>query len=122
MTAPHVDGRGPLLSMRRALKDAGLKPADIGYINAHATSTVLGDASENKAILALFLGEEGYQHAANVAVSSIKGALGHLLGAAGAVEAIYTILALQQVSSIFHYLQAYKLPYNTDCRFCENDR
>lgn len=104
MTAPREDGRGPLLSMRHALKNAGLKPADIGYINAHATSTVLGDASENKAIRALFLGEEGYERAADVAVSSVKGALGHLLGAAGAVEAIYTIMALQHVSSIFHYL------------------
>ena len=117
MTAPREDGHGPLLSMRRALKNARLKPADIGYINAHATSTILGDASENKAIKALFLGEDGHKHAADIAVSSVKGALGHLLGAAGAVEAIYTILALQHVSSIFHNLLLlhtalqHRLPY-----------
>ena len=100
MTAPSEDGRGPLLSMRRALKNAGLKPANIGYVNAHATSTVLGDAAENKAIESLFLSEDGYERAADVAVSSVKGALGHLLGAAGAVEAIFAILALQYVSTL----------------------
>ncbi|KAL1628198.1 Mitochondrial beta-keto-acyl synthase [Diplodia seriata] len=94
MTAPREDGSGPLLAMKRALKHAKLPPSAIDYVNAHATSTVLGDAAENLAIKSLLLGEQGRGKAANINVSSTKGAIGHLLGAAGSVEAIFTILAL----------------------------
>ena len=97
MTAPREDGQGPYLAMKRALKQAGIKPGSVDYVNAHATSTVLGDAAENRAIKTLLLGEEGYTNAGEVNISSTKGAVGHLLGAAGAVETIFTVLALQNV-------------------------
>lgn len=100
VTAPKEDGRGALLAMKRALRQAGRKPADVGYINAHATSTTVGDAAENAAIKTLMLGEEGVSKAEHVTVSSTKGAIGHLLGAAGAVEAIFSILALHEVCSV----------------------
>ncbi|KAF2497509.1 ketoacyl synthase domain-containing protein [Lophium mytilinum] len=94
MTAPREDGQGPFLAMRRALKHAGLEPAQVDYVNAHATSTPLGDAAENRAIKDLLLGENGKAKASEINVSSTKGAIGHVLGAAGSVEAIFTILAL----------------------------
>jgi hypothetical protein len=86
--------------MKHALRHAKLKPAQIDYINAHATSTKLGDAAENHAIKDLLLGEEGKLKASEINISSTKGAIGHLLGAAGAVEAIFTILAVHQVRSV----------------------
>jgi len=89
ITTPPEDGKGAALAMRMALDDAGLKPRDVGYINAHATSTPLGDRAETAAIQAVF-GE----HTPNVAVSSTKSMTGHLLGAAGVVEAAYTAMAL----------------------------
>lgn len=98
MTAPAEDGRGAFLAMRQALRHAGIKPSAIDYINAHATSTLLGDAAENRAIKSLLLGSEGRSNASQLNVSSTKGAIGHLLGAAGAVEAIFTILAVHNVS------------------------
>ena len=97
MTAPREDGQGPMLAMKHALRHAGLAPKAVDYINAHATSTPLGDAAENKAIKELLLGSEGKRQASEIIVSSSKGAIGHLLGAAGAVEAIIAILAIHQV-------------------------
>jgi len=90
ITAPSEDGSGAALALRRALRVAGVAPEDVGYINAHATSTPAGDVSETRAIRSVF-GE----HAYSVAVSSTKSMTGHLFGAAGAVEAIATILALR---------------------------
>ena len=101
VTAPREDGYGAFLAMRRALKNAGIRPKEVDYINAHATSTPLGDAAENAAITKLMLGEEGVEKASEVAVSSTKGAIGHLLGAAGAVEAIFSILAVKEVRIVF---------------------
>jgi 3-oxoacyl-[acyl-carrier-protein] synthase II len=90
MTSPHPEGLGAMLSMKRALEDAGLKPEDIDHINTHGTSTPLGDISEPKAIVSLF-GE----HAYNISINSTKSMTGHLLGGAGVVEAVATILAVQ---------------------------
>ena len=98
MTAPPSDGNGAFRSMRLALKNSGLAPQSVDYINAHATSTPLGDAAENRAIRKLMLGEQGKQKSGEVNVSSTKGAIGHLLGAAGAVEALFSVLAIQDNS------------------------
>jgi 3-oxoacyl-[acyl-carrier-protein] synthase II len=90
MTAPPADGDGGFRAMRNALKDASLDSAAVDYINAHGTSTPLGDAAETRAIKKL-LGAR----AAKVAVNSTKSMTGHLLGAAGGVEAVFSILALR---------------------------
>ncbi|KAI9713661.1 MAG: hypothetical protein M1812_006633 [Candelaria pacifica] len=97
MTAPAASGEGAFLAMKRALQKAGIPPSAVDYVNAHATSTALGDTAENRAIKRLLLGEHGKDRASEIHVSSNKGSIGHLLGAAGAVEAIFTILAMQQV-------------------------
>ncbi|KAL2168170.1 hypothetical protein VTG60DRAFT_287 [Thermothelomyces hinnuleus] len=96
MTAPREDGSGALSSMKRALKNAGIRPAQVDYINAHATGTQVGDAAEAAAIRSLMLGEEGVEDESKVTVSSTKGAIGHLLGGAGAIEAIFSILAIAE--------------------------
>ena len=90
ITAPHPEGKGGILSMQRALKDAGIAPEAIDHINTHGTSTPAGDLAEPIAIKEVF-GE----HAYNISINSTKSMTGHLLGGAGAVEAIACVLALK---------------------------
>jgi 3-oxoacyl-[acyl-carrier-protein] synthase II len=90
VTAPHPEGSGAFRAMEMALRKAGVTPADIDYINAHGTSTPMGDELELGAVRRLFGDAIG-----NVSMSSTKSAIGHLLGGAGAVEAIFCILALR---------------------------
>ena len=90
MTAPHPEGQGVIAVMKNCLNNAGLKPEDVDAINTHGTSTPLGDVAELKAIKEVF-GE----HAKNININSTKSMTGHLLGAAGAIEAISSILAMQ---------------------------
>ncbi|MGB3617612.1 MAG: beta-ketoacyl-ACP synthase II [Catalinimonas sp.] len=89
LTAPHPEGIGVMMVMRNALADAGISPADVSYINTHGTSTPLGDPSETRAILEVF-GEDAY----NLNISSTKSMTGHLLGGAGAIEGVASVLAV----------------------------
>jgi 3-oxoacyl-[acyl-carrier-protein] synthase II len=91
ITLPAEDGGGAALAMNRAMKSAGVQPEDVGYINAHGTSTPQGDIFETRAIRKAF-----GDHADRLAVSSTKSMIGHLVGAAGAVEGIATVLAVRE--------------------------
>jgi 3-oxoacyl-[acyl-carrier-protein] synthase II len=110
VSAPDPDGIGAVLCMSSALKDAGMRPEDIDYINAHGTSTKLNDASETKAIKDVF-----GDHAHKLAVSSTKSMTGHLLGGAGGVAAIYTALALK------HGIMPPTINYETPDPDCDLD-
>ena len=90
MTAPHPDGIGVIAVMKNCLENAGIKPEEVDHINTHGTSTPLGDVAELKAIKAVF-----GDHAKNININSTKSMTGHLLGAAGAIEAIASILAME---------------------------
>ncbi len=91
LTATHPDGLGAILAMRNALDDAGMQPDDIDYINVHGTSTPVGDISEVKAIVEVF-GENAHK----LNISSTKSMTGHLLGATGALEAIFSVKAVEE--------------------------
>lgn len=90
MTSPPEDGSGAAASMNNAIADAGLNASDVDYINAHGTSTLAGDLAETCAVKSIFNGD-----ASSVAVSSTKSMVGHLLGAAGAIEAIFSVLSIR---------------------------
>jgi 3-oxoacyl-[acyl-carrier-protein] synthase II len=107
ITAPHPEGDGAAMAMKLALHDAHVNPSDIQYVNAHGTSTQLGDVAETKAIKKAF-----GNHAKNLAISSTKSMIGHLLGASGAVEMIATILTLQR--GVIHPTINYFTP-DPDC-------
>lgn len=104
ITAPAESGDGARRSMEMAIKRAGVTPKSIGYVNAHATSTKLGDVAENNAICSVLLGSNDAARASkdiykagpcDIAISSTKASIGHLLGGAGSVEALFTVLALR---------------------------
>ncbi len=90
LTAPPADGNGAARAIKMALKDAGLAPTDVDYVNAHGTSTKLNDQQETNAIKTVF-----GDHAHNLMISSTKSMTGHLLGAAGAIEAIFLAKTIQ---------------------------
>lgn len=113
MTAPEENGEGAFMAMKKALKQAQLPPSAVDYVNAHATSTRIGDAAENAAIKTLLLGQEGRQKPADVNISSTKGAIGHLLGGSGAIEALFSILAIKNVSYFRHEVSANILTIST---------
>ncbi len=115
MTAPDPDGRGAYLVMKWALEDAGIKPEDVDYINVHGTSTPLGDIAEPKAIIKVF-GEHAYK----ISISATKSMTGHLLGAAGAVEGLASIMAIRHniiPPTINHFTDDPEIDNNLDFTF-----
>ncbi|TAG25031.1 MAG: beta-ketoacyl-[acyl-carrier-protein] synthase II [Burkholderiales bacterium] len=112
MTAPNMDG--PRRAMLSAIENAGLKPSDVDYVNAHGTSTPLGDINESNAIKAA-LGD----HAKNVVVNSTKGATGHLLGGAGGLESVFTVLALHH-QTIPPTINIFNQDPECDLDYCAN--
>ncbi len=115
MTAPDPDGRGAYLVMKWALEDAGIKPEDVDYINVHGTSTPLGDIAEPKAIIKVF-GEHAYK----TSISATKSMTGHLLGAAGAVEGLASIMAIRHniiPPTINHFTDDPEIDNNLDFTF-----
>jgi 3-oxoacyl-[acyl-carrier-protein] synthase II len=112
MTAPNLDG--PRRAMLSAIDNAGLKPTDVDYVNAHGTSTPLGDVNESNAIKAVF-GE----HAKNIVVNSTKGATGHLLGGAGGLESVFTVLALHH-QTIPPTINIFNQDPECDLDYCAN--
>jgi len=115
MTAPDPEGYGAALVMKNALEDAGLNKEEVDYINVHGTSTPLGDIAEPKAIITTF-----GQHAYDLSISSTKSMTGHLLGAAGAVEGIVCVLALQHgiiPPTINHFTDDPEIDNNLDFTF-----
>ena len=91
VTAPQESGEGMAAAMRRALEDAGVSPDEVEHINAHGTSTQLNDVCETRAIRAVF-----GKHASNLMISATKSMTGHLLGAAGGIESVFTVMALRE--------------------------
>jgi 3-oxoacyl-[acyl-carrier-protein] synthase II len=104
--------------MRHALQHANKSPKDVAYVNAHATSTPLGDRAENQAIRRIMC-VNGGMDSKDVRISSSKGAIGHLLGAAGSVEAIFTILALHHVNLLFGGILLIVGDFTAYCEFRE---
>jgi len=107
ITAPHPEGEGAAMAMKLALRDAHVNPDDVQYVNAHGTSTQLGDVAETKAIKAVF-----GPHSKKLAISSTKSMIGHTLGASGAVEMIASILSIQR--GVIHPTINYQTP-DPDC-------
>ncbi|PLB35557.1 putative beta-ketoacyl synthase (Cem1) [Aspergillus candidus] len=120
MTAPKENGEGAFLAMKKALKNAHLPPSAVDYVNAHATSTIVGDAAENAAIKTLLLGPGGKQRASEVNISSTKGAVGHLLGGAGAIEAVFSVLAIHE-NTMPPTINLQRLADGFDCNYAPNE-
>lgn len=125
LTAPRSHGQGALQAMRLALRQASIRPGQIDYVNAHATSTALGDAAENHAIKTLLLddntaGAGSRTKPSEINVSSTKGAVGHLLGAAGALEALFTVLAVYEKTMPPTLNLDHRTP-EFDCNYAPNE-